>query len=71
MHGIRITLIFRNVKFLDEVCEDFIRGVKDKDLKDKLSVKTFCGEGFKTWDKFQMRIYKRTIGGEMADEVRM
>jgi small subunit ribosomal protein S20e len=50
-----------------QVCQELIRGAKDKDLKVKGPVrmptktlrittrKTPCGEGSKTWDKFQMR----------------
>ena len=55
------------------VCSDLIRGAKDKKLKVKGPVrmptstlrittrKTPCGEGSKTWDRFQMRIHKRVI----------
>merc|ERR1712107_146634 len=64
-------LTSRNVKSLEKVCQDLIRGAKDKELKVKGPVrmptktlrittrKTPCGEGFKTWDKFQMRIQAR------------
>ncbi len=50
-----------------QVCQELIRGAKDKNLKVKGPVrmptkvlrittrKTPCGEGSKTWDKFQMR----------------
>merc|ERR1712050_748391 len=73
VHRIRITLTSRNVKSLEKVCQDLIRGAKDKELKVKGPVrmptqtlrittrKTPCGEGSKTWDKFQMRIHKRVI----------
>ena len=70
IHRIRITLTSRNVKSLEKVCADLIRGVKEKNLKVKGSVrmttrtlrittrKTPCGEGSKNWDQFQMRIQK-------------
>ena len=35
MHRIRITLTSRNVKNLEKVCADLIRGAKDKRLKVK------------------------------------
>merc|ERR1719431_300766 len=67
VHRIRITLTSRNVKSLEKVCADLIKGAKDKSLKVKGPVriptktlrittrKTPCGEGSKTWDRFQMR----------------
>lgn len=70
---IRITLTSRNVKALEKVCTDLIRGAKDKDLKVKGPVrmptktlkittrKSPCGEGTNTWDRFEMRIHKRLI----------
>ncbi|XP_069345167.1 small ribosomal subunit protein uS10-like [Eulemur rufifrons] len=73
IHRIRITLISRKVKSLKKVCADLIRGAKEKNLKVKGPVqmpantlrittrKTACGEGSKTWDRFQMRIHKRRI----------
>ncbi|CAO2581025.1 40S ribosomal protein S20, partial [Lemmus lemmus] len=69
IHRIRITLTSRNVKSLEKVCADLIRGAKEKNLKVKGPVrmptktlrittrKTPCGEGSKTWDRFQMRIH--------------
>ena len=73
IHRIRITLTSRNVKNLEKVCADLIRGAKDKRLKVKGPVrmptkvlkltvrKSPCGEGTNTWDRFQMRIHKRLI----------
>ncbi|XP_025228619.1 40S ribosomal protein S20-like [Theropithecus gelada] len=70
IHRIRITLTSRNVKSLEKVCADLIRGAKEKNLKVKGPVrmptktlrittrKTPCGEDSKTWDRFQMRIHK-------------
>jgi len=72
-HRIRITLNSRNVKNLEKVCEDLIRGAKDQNLTVKGPVrmptkvlrlttrKSPCGEGSKTWDRFEMRIHKRVI----------
>ncbi|KAJ6671964.1 RIBOSOMAL PROTEIN S20 putative EXPRESSED-RELATED [Salix viminalis] len=57
IHKIRITLSSRNVKNLEKVCTDLIRGAKDKRLRVKGPVriptkvlnittrKTPCGEG--------------------------
>lgn len=70
---IRITLTSRDVKSLEKVCSDLIRGAKDKELKVKGPVrmptktlrittrKSPCGEGTNTWDRFEMRIHKRLI----------
>merc|ERR1719251_409334 len=77
----RITLTSRNVKSLEKVCSDLIKGAKDKELKVKGPVrmptktlrittrKTPCGEGSKTWDKFQMRIHKRVIDLHSPSEI--
>merc|ERR1719455_21450 len=66
---------------LEKVCQDLIRGAKDKELKVKGPVrmptktlrittrKTPCGEGSKTWDKFQMRIHKRVIDLHSPSEI--
>ena len=76
-----LTLDNRNVKSLEKVCSDLIRGAKDKELKVKGPVrmptkvlrittrKTPCGEGSKTWDKFQMRIHKRVIDLHSPSEI--
>jgi small subunit ribosomal protein S20e len=81
VHRIRITLTSRNVAPLEKVCQELIRGAKDKDLKVKGPVrmptkvlrittrKTPCGEGSKTWDKFQMRIHKRVIDLHSPSEI--
>ena len=73
VHKIRITLSSKNVKAVEKVCADLIRGAKDKRLKVKGPVrmptktlhlttrKSPCGEGTNTWDRFEMRIYKRLI----------
>ncbi|XP_075394696.1 small ribosomal subunit protein uS10-like [Tenrec ecaudatus] len=81
IHQIRITLTSRNVKSLEKVCADLIRGAKEKNLKVKGPVrmptktlrittrKTPCGEGSKTWDRFQMRIHKRLIDLHSPSEI--
>mmetsp|Transcript_14556 Transcript_14556/g.31709 ORF Transcript_14556/g.31709 Transcript_14556/m.31709 type:complete len:121 (+) Transcript_14556:88-450(+) len=73
VHRIRITLTSKNVKNLEKVCADLIKGAKDKQLKVKGPVrmptktlrittrKSPCGEGTNTWDTFEMRIHKRLI----------
>merc|ERR1712150_424256 len=73
IHRIRITLSSLNMKSLEKVCYDLVKGAKEKELKIKGPVrmptktlrittrKTPCGEGSKTWDRFQMRIHKRVI----------
>ncbi|KAG8187347.1 hypothetical protein JTE90_011709 [Oedothorax gibbosus] len=80
-HRIRITLSSLNVKSLEKVCQDLIKGAKDKELKVKGPVrmptrilrittrKTPCGEGTKTWDRFQMRIHKRIIDLHSPSEI--
>ncbi|KAB0350278.1 hypothetical protein FD754_015135 [Muntiacus muntjak] len=81
IHLIRTTLTSRNVKSLEKVCADLIRGAKEKNLKVKGPVrmptktlrittrKTPCGEGSKTWDRFQMRIHKRLIELHSPSEI--
>mmetsp|Transcript_431 Transcript_431/g.1123 ORF Transcript_431/g.1123 Transcript_431/m.1123 type:complete len:120 (+) Transcript_431:123-482(+) len=73
VHRIRMTLTSRNVKNLEKVCADLIRGSKEKNLKVKGPVrmptkrltittrKSPCGEGTNTWDRLEMRIHKRLI----------
>jgi len=81
IHRIRITLTSKNVKSLEKVCTDLVKGAKEKQLKVKGPVrlptkilrittrKTPCGEGSKTWDRFQMRIHKRVIDLHSPSEV--
>jgi len=81
-HRIRITLSSKNVKSLEKVCADLIKGAKDqKLLKVKGPVrlptkvlkittrKSPCGEGSKTWDRFEMRVHKRLIDLYSPSEV--
>ncbi|XP_038954174.1 small ribosomal subunit protein uS10-like [Rattus norvegicus] len=81
IHRIRITLNSHNVKSLEKVCADLIRGAKEKNLKEKGPVrmptqtlrittrKTPCGEGFETWGRFQIRIHKRLIDLHSPSEI--
>ncbi|WOL19248.1 40S ribosomal protein S20-1 [Canna indica] len=80
-HRIRITLSSKNVKNLEKVCADLIRGAKDKRLTVKGPVrmptkvlrittrKSPCGEGTNTWDTFELRIHKRVIDLVSSSEV--
>ncbi|XP_043833901.1 40S ribosomal protein S20-like [Dromiciops gliroides] len=79
IHWNQITLTSCNVKSLE--CADLIRGGKEKNLKVKGPVrmptktlqvttrKTPCGEGSKTWDRFQMRIHKCLIDLHSPSEI--
>ncbi|XP_050998633.1 40S ribosomal protein S20-like [Acomys russatus] len=70
-----------NVKSLEKVCANLIRGTKEKNLKVKGPVrmptktlrsstrKTPCGEGSKTWDCFRMRIHKQLIDLHSPPEI--
>merc|ERR1712024_386637 len=81
IHRIRITLTSRNVKSLEKVCADLIKGAKEKQLRVKGPVrmptkvlrittrKTPCGEGSKTWDRYQMRVHKRLIDLHSSSEI--
>ena len=81
IHRIRIILTCRTVKSLEKVCNDLIKGAKEKDLKVKgpvqvptkiLRIKTRrtpCREGSETWDRFQMRIHKRVIDLHSPSEI--
>merc|ERR1712072_216641 len=72
-HKIRIYLTSRNVKSLEKVCADLIKGAKDKRLLCKgpvrmptktlriMTRKAPNGEGTNTYDRFEMRIHKRMI----------
>jgi small subunit ribosomal protein S20e len=73
IHKIRITLTSRNVKSLEKVCSELIKGAKEHKLRVKGPVrlptkvlnittrKSPCGEGTNTWERFEMRIHKRLI----------
>ena len=63
------------------VCADLIRGAKDKQLRVKGPVrmptkflkittrKTPCGEGSKTWDRYEMKVHKRIIDLHSPSEI--
>jgi ribosomal protein uS10 len=67
-HRIRITLSSQNVAALEKVCAELKRSAEDKSLKGKVkgpvrlptktlritTRKTPCGEGSKTWDRYEM-----------------
>merc|ERR1712059_234776 len=73
IHKIRIYLTSRNVKALEKVCTDLIKGAKDKRLMCKgpvrmptktlriMTRKAPNGEGTNTYDRFEMRIHKRIV----------
>ncbi|AFZ81010.1 40S ribosomal protein S20, putative [Theileria equi strain WA] len=73
IHKIRLTLVSRDLKSIEKACRDIINGAKEKNLRvtgpvrmpvKKLKIttrKSPCGEGTNTWDRFEMRIYKRLI----------
>ncbi|XP_075160399.1 small ribosomal subunit protein uS10-like [Haematobia irritans] len=78
VHRIRIILTPRNVRSLENVCRDLIKGAKNQNLRVKrmptktlriTTRKTPCGEGSKTWDRFQMRIHKRIIDLHSPSEI--
>ncbi|ELV09700.1 40S ribosomal protein S20 [Tupaia chinensis] len=81
IHRIRITLTSLNVKSLEKVCAALIRDAKEKNLKVKgpvrmptkilriTKIKTPCGKGSKTWDRFQMRIHKRLTDLHSPSEI--
>ena len=78
---IRITLTSTLVKALEKVCQEFTRAAKDNkvDVKGPVHLptktlrtttrKTPCGEGSKTWDRYQMRIHKRIIDLNCTQEM--
>eukprot|EP00727_Mastigamoeba_balamuthi_P004618 m51a1_g14154 putative 40S ribosomal protein S10 (148) ;mRNA; f:42026-42720 len=80
-HRIRITLTSRNPKNLEKVCADLINGARKQNLTVKGPVrmptkflrivtrKTPCGEGSKTWDRYEMRIHKRVIDLESPSDL--
>jgi len=81
IHKIRITLSSLNVPSLEKVCTELIDKSKAKGLRVRGPIrmptktlrittrKTPCGEGSKTWDRFQMRIHKRLIDLQSTSEV--
>jgi len=63
------------------VCSELVGAAKEKNLRVKGPVrmptkvlrittrKTPCGEGSKTWDRYQMRIHKRIIDLQSPAEI--
>jgi len=80
-HKIRITLTSKKVKELEKVCSDLIVKAKTTRVPVKGPVrlptrvlritgrKTPCGEGSKTWDRWEMRIHKRIIDLNAPTEI--
>ncbi|EIN05035.1 40S ribosomal protein S20 [Punctularia strigosozonata HHB-11173 SS5] len=81
IHKIRITLTSSNVKNLEKFCGDLINRSKEKQLFVKGPVrlptkvlkittrKSPCGEGSKTWDRYELKIHKRLIDLHASSEV--
>merc|ERR1712055_157709 len=81
VHKIRITITSKNCGAIERISNELVKAAKDKQLKVKGPVrmptktlrittrKTPCGEGSKTWDRFQMRIHKRVIDLHSPSEV--
>ena len=70
---IRMTLTSTKMKAVEQACRDVIGQAIKKDIRVRgparmptrvlriTTRKTPCGEGSKTWDKFEMRIHKRVV----------
>ncbi|KAI8031257.1 40S ribosomal protein S20-2 [Camellia lanceoleosa] len=81
IHKIRITLSSKNVKNLEKVCANLVRGAKDRRLRVKglagmrtkvlhiTTRKVPCGEGTNTWDRFELRVHKRVIDLFISSDV--
>ncbi|KAJ1305764.1 hypothetical protein OPQ81_010494 [Rhizoctonia solani] len=81
LHKIRITLTSSNVANLEKFSRDLVNRAKDKDLRVKGPVrlptkvlrittrKTPCGEGSKTWDRYELKIHKRLIDLHSSSEI--
>merc|ERR1712227_1011662 len=80
---IRVQLKGRAVSHLEEACNEMITRAKNKGYETRGPVriptktlrittrKSPCGEGTNTWDRYEMRIYKRIVDIEAeATEVR-
>ena len=66
VHRIRITLTSRNVKSLEKVCSDLIRGAKDKELKVKGPVRMPTKELVKGFVKRTTRTPTRKVVRSVA-----
>jgi len=81
IHKIRITLTSSSVKNLEKFSTDLINRAKDKNLRVKGPVrlptkilkittrKSPCGEGSKTWDRYELKIHKRLIDLHSSSEI--
>lgn len=77
----RIKLISRNPKDLDDVCKDIVNIAKSLNIKPSgpisiptrrrkiATLKTPCGDGSKTWEKWELRRHKRIIDLPANDKV--
>ncbi|KAI6024909.1 hypothetical protein PISMIDRAFT_677620 [Pisolithus microcarpus 441] len=80
-HKIRITLTSSNVRNLEKFSGELINRAKDKNLRVKGPVrlptkvlkittrKSPCGEGSKTWDRYELKIHKRLIDLHSSSEI--
>ncbi|KIY69060.1 ribosomal protein S1 [Cylindrobasidium torrendii FP15055 ss-10] len=81
IHKIRITLTSSNVKNLEKFSGELIDRAKVKQLRVKGPVrlptkvlkittrKTPCGEGSKTWDRYELKVHKRLIDLHSSSEI--
>ncbi|KAK4528717.1 hypothetical protein GAYE_SCF63G6662 [Galdieria yellowstonensis] len=70
---IRITLTSKNLRAVEGVCQELVQRAKMNGLRVRGPVrmprktlrittrKSPCGEGTNTWDRFELRIYKRVV----------
>lgn len=76
----RITISCTKLASIEQVTNEIIRNAKDQAIKVQGPVRmpnknlkitcrrTPCGNGSKTWDKFEMRIFKRYIDLDCINE---
>jgi len=81
MQRVRITLTSLNVPNVEKVCTTLVESAKKKGLTVRgprrmptkhlriTTRKTPCGEGSKTWDRYEMTIHKRVIDIESPSDV--
>lgn len=81
IHKIRMTLSSTNVSALEKVTSDFLEKAKKRDVKSYGPVrmptktlrittrKTPCGEGSKTWSRYQLRIHKRVLDLKSTSDI--
>ncbi|KAG8970554.1 40S ribosomal protein S20 [Tulasnella sp. 419] len=81
IHKIRITLTSSNIRNLEKFCSDLVNRAKDRELDVKGPVrlptkvlkittrKSPCGEGSKTWDRYELKIHKRLIDLHSSSEI--